>query len=353
MRSATAMMGLTSTVEQMASSLTLPTSCQNEGQAYPHPRTSVRRRRSPSISLCKPPTETRRPIPPRLQRARANYQPKEDKGYGPRFRCAPSHHHQWATPGGGTDLHLSQIYGLQFYESRLGTEQQDMQGNGKKVAKLNNRVENNSKLTENTKLRVYQDCVLSSLLYGSETWTSYRRQEKRLNCFHPRCLRPILHIHRQDRITTSKVLERAGIPSIFVLLSWATFNARAMGRIPKDLLCGELAKVPRRVGRPRLRYKDICKRDMKLSGIDVNKWESYASDQFASFCAIEAAYCDIEATVVFLLPLFLFVCEQRVLCLDDNVSFVLGDMVEISGEVKCFVQEFLADRRVNLYDIEA
>ena len=63
--------------------------------------------------------------------------------------------------------------------------------------------------------------------------------------------------------------------------------------------------------------------------------EPEVSDQFASFCAIKAAHCDIKGTVVFLLPLFLFVCEQRGLFLDDNVSFALGDMVEISGEVLC------------------
>ena len=40
-----------------------------------------------------------------------------------------------------------------------------------RMAKLDSRVSNNSKLTENTKLRVYQACVLSSLLYGNETWT--------------------------------------------------------------------------------------------------------------------------------------------------------------------------------------
>ena len=63
------------------------------------------------------------------------------------------------------------------------------------IAKLNSKVWNKCKLTENTKLRVYQACVLSSLLYSSETWTTYRRQEKRLNGFHLRCLRRILHIH--------------------------------------------------------------------------------------------------------------------------------------------------------------
>ena len=43
------------------------------------------------------------------------------------------------------------------------------------MAKLNSRVWNrNGKLTENTKLRFYQACVLSSLLYSSETRTTYR-----------------------------------------------------------------------------------------------------------------------------------------------------------------------------------
>ena len=146
------------------------------------------------------------------------------------------------------------------------------------MAKLNSRVWNNSKLTENTKLRVYQDCVLSSFFYGSETWTIYRRQEKRRNSFHLRCIRHILHIHWQNRITNSEVLERAGIPSIFAILgkkrlTWLGHLQRMNpGHTPKDLLYGELAEGSRPVGRPRLHYKDICKRDMKLSGIDVNMW---------------------------------------------------------------------------------
>jgi len=51
------------------------------------------------------------------------------------------------------------------------------------------------------------------------------------------------------------------------------------GRIPKDLLYGELASGKRSTGRPHLRFKDVCKRDMKATEIDVNKWEQLAGDR--------------------------------------------------------------------------
>ena len=150
------------------------------------------------------------------------------------------------------------------------------------MSKLNKRVWTNNLLTENTKLHVYRACVLSILLYGSESWTTYASQEKRLNTFHTRCLRRILHIKWQDRVTNTEVLLRAGIPSLFALLSQRRLNwlghVRRMepGRIPKDMLYGELCDGSRPIGRPHLRFKDACKRDMKLADIDTNTWESVA-----------------------------------------------------------------------------
>ena len=62
------------------------------------------------------------------------------------------------------------------------------------MAKLNKRVWQSIHLIMNTRLKVYQACVISILLYGSETWTPYARQEAKLNTFHLRCLRRILGI---------------------------------------------------------------------------------------------------------------------------------------------------------------
>ena len=114
------------------------------------------------------------------------------------------------------------------------------------MTKLSSRVWENKKLTTQTKTTVYRACVLSTLLYGSEAWTTYAGQEKRLHTFHMRCLRRILSIHWTDKVTNNIVLERAGVPTIFTLLRqrrlrWLGHVRRMSdGRIPKDLLCGEL-----------------------------------------------------------------------------------------------------------------
>lgn len=49
------------------------------------------------------------------------------------------------------------------------------------------------------------------------------------------------------------------------------------GWIPKDLVYRELPEGVRPAGRPFLLYKDICKRDLKLFGIDLNTWERWLS----------------------------------------------------------------------------
>ena len=144
------------------------------------------------------------------------------------------------------------------------------------MSKLSQRVWENQKLTIPTKMAVYRACIISTLLYGSESWTTYAAQEKCLNVFHLRCLRRILSISWQDRITNSAVLERAGIPSVFTLLRqrrlrWTGHVFRMdEGRIPKHLLYGELVQGKRPVGRPKLLFKDVVKRDMQAISLSVD-----------------------------------------------------------------------------------
>ena len=50
------------------------------------------------------------------------------------------------------------------------------------------------------------------------------------------------------------------------------------GRIPKYIIYGELALGRGTTGRPHLRYKDVCVRDMKAVDIDTMSWEGLAAD---------------------------------------------------------------------------
>ncbi|XP_071501556.1 uncharacterized protein [Diadema antillarum] len=85
------------------------------------------------------------------------------------------------------------------------------------MLKLHHRIWNNSSLTEKTKMRVYEACVLSTL-YSSEAWTPHARHEKRLHSFHLRCLRRVLHVRWQDKIPDTEILQRAGMKSMVAIL---------------------------------------------------------------------------------------------------------------------------------------
>ena len=49
-------------------------------------------------------------------------------------------------------------------------------------------------------------------------------------------------------------------------------------RIPKSLLYGELVVGKRNRGRPKLRFKDVCKRDIKSLNIRADELELLAND---------------------------------------------------------------------------
>ena len=83
---------------------------------------------------------------------------------------------------------------------------------------ITKRVWSNNKLSDHTKVNVYKVCVISTLLYGSESWAMRAHQEKRSNVFDMRCLRYIPGITWQDKVTNKVVLEKAGILSLYTLL---------------------------------------------------------------------------------------------------------------------------------------
>ena len=67
-----------------------------------------------------------------------------------------------------------------------------------------------SKLSLATKLKVYNSLVLSVLLYGCETWTTLKADERKLEAFHMQCQRRILGIGWFHRVTNADVISQTG-----------------------------------------------------------------------------------------------------------------------------------------------
>lgn len=135
-----------------------------------------------------------------------------------------------------------------------------------------------------TKIKVYRAAVLTTLLYGSETWTVYQRHAAKLNHFHTTQLRKLLGIKWQDKIPDTEVLTCAGLPSIHTLmkkhqLRWAGHVARMPDyRLPKQLLFGELQCGKRNPGGPKKRFKDTLKGSLKAFSITTVTWEQTAQN---------------------------------------------------------------------------
>jgi len=59
------------------------------------------------------------------------------------------------------------------------------------------------------KKKCIKSCIWSVALYGSETWTVGKNEERIINAFERRCWRRMLKIKWTDRITNDKVFQGA------------------------------------------------------------------------------------------------------------------------------------------------
>ena len=167
--------------------------------------------------------------------------------------------------------------------------------------RFHSRVWNNKHLKKATKISVYRAVVLTTLLYGSESWVTYRHHLRLLERFHQRCLRSILNIHWSDYITNVEVLQQAGITSVEAMvmktqIRWAGHVSRMEDhRLPKIVLYGELSTGHRDRGAQKKRYKDSLKKSLSTCHIDHRQWSALAADRGAWLHAIYQSVSSFES----------------------------------------------------------
>ena len=141
-------------------------------------------------------------------------------------------------------------------------------------------------LTVETKLKVYNQCIIPLMMYGSETWTLYHHHIKLLRTIQQRHLRSILKIGWDHFITNDEVMDRAKSTDIEIILvrnrlRWMGHVARMPDVRPvKALLYGVSEENSRRVGRPLLRYKDTLE-DIIKRGTALGTWREILTDRLA------------------------------------------------------------------------
>ena len=168
---------------------------------------------------------------------------------------------------------------------------------------LSDRVYLNRNLKLTTKIKVYQAIVLSILLYGSETWTLYSKHLKKLNVFHLRCLRRVLHITWQDKVPNNEVLASCGCMNMHSIvaertLRWAGHVQRMPeDRLPKAIFYSELKDGRRPIGRPKKRYKDHLLDTLKNCGINPGSFEAAAANRRGWKRAVQEGIGHYEMTL--------------------------------------------------------
>ena len=168
-------------------------------------------------------------------------------------------------------------------DGRIGAEiQRRMAKASASFGRLRQRLWNNHHVSTRVKGKIYRAIVLSTLLYGAEAWTVYRRQVKNLHAFMMRHLRSIMRLTWKDKVTNKETLGRIGLPSILIKknLLWTGHIMRmSLDRLPKQILYSQLSSGHRQRGRPRLRFKDTTKRNLKLRDIKTDSWTSLSQQR--------------------------------------------------------------------------
>ncbi|KAJ4440485.1 hypothetical protein ANN_08626 [Periplaneta americana] len=144
-----------------------------------------------------------------------------------------------------------------------------------------------SLLSKNLKVRIYKTVILPVVLYGCETWTLTLREEHRLRMFENKVLRKIFGAKRHEVTGEWRKLHNTELHALYFSrdiirniksrrLRWAGHVARMGESINAYRVLVGRPERKRPLGRPRRRWKDNIKMDLREVGYDDREWINLA-----------------------------------------------------------------------------
>ena len=145
-------------------------------------------------------------------------------------------------------------------------------------------------LSNSTKIKIYKSNVRSVLLYASETWRTNQKIESRLRGFEGRCLRRILRIHWEQRITNEEISRRTRVNSIIMEIKkrrwkWLGHILRMDRNRHPHAALRWAPPGKRRRGRPLGTWRRTIESEMREAGKTWNEltWLAQDRDAWRSF----------------------------------------------------------------------
>ena len=139
-------------------------------------------------------------------------------------------------------------------------------------------------------MKIYRTIILSVVLYGCETWSLTLREERRLRVFENRVLRRVFGPKRDEvtgewrKLHNVELSDPYSLPNIVRVVKsrrmrWAGHVVRmGEGRGLHRVLVGK-PEGKRPLGRPRRRWEDNIKMDLRELGGGCEDWMELAQDR--------------------------------------------------------------------------
>ena len=145
-----------------------------------------------------------------------------------------------------------------------------------------NRVWNSSSVSRKTKIRLYKTLVKPVFMYGCETWKMNEGDAKKIDVFQNRCLRRVMKIKWQDKISNRELLERANAERLSEEVRrrrWR-FIGHILRQQPDNDCVTALTWTPegkRKRGRPKTTWRRTVEKERSKAG-----WQSWGEVRTAA-----------------------------------------------------------------------